>query len=91
MGFYGIISMDVKLKNGLNEQEKKEIINTLSEFVNFNNDYDNELYFSEESNFSYGITDDLKSILEKLKANNKIEDATINIWYLEEPDETIYV
>jgi|GEM_PF-4592491 len=91
MGFYGIISMDVELKNCLKEQEKKEIINTLSEFVNFNNDYDNELYFSEESNFSYGITDDLKSILEKLKANNKIEDATINIWYLEEPDETIYV
>ena len=91
MGFYGIISMDVELKNCLSEQEKKEIINTLSEFVNFNNDYDNELYFSEESNFSYGITDDLKSILEKLKANNKIEDATINIWYLEEPDETIYV
>ena len=91
MGFYGIISMDVELKNCLKEQEKKEIINTLSEFVNFNNDYDNELYFSEESNFSYGITDDLKSILEKLKANNKIEDATMNIWYLEEPDETIYV
>jgi len=91
MGFYGIISMDVGLKKGLKEQEKKEIINTLSEFVNFNNDYDNELYFSEESNFSYGITDDLKSILEKLKANNKIEDATMNIWYLEEPDETIYV
>ena len=91
MCFYGIISMDVGLKKGLKEQEKKEIINTLSEFVNFNNDYDNELYFSEESNFSYGITDDLKSILEKLKANNKIEDATMNIWYLEEPDETIYV
>ena len=91
MGFYGIINIEINFPLGMYKDEMDKVIQNISEFVSLDSVDRYTAIFSEESNFSYGTIDDLKSILEELKADNKIEDASINIWYLDEPDETIYI
>jgi len=91
MGFYGMIEIEINFPLGINEDEKEKTIQNISEFVSLDSVGESSATFCKESYFCYGTTDDLKRILEELKADNKIKEGRIYMWYLEEPDETIYI
>ena len=90
MGFYGVINVLVRFGK-VSENTKQEVINNIMEFLDLEYLEDEEVSFREENNFNWLFVDDLKSVLEELKANNKIVEAKIYVWYLEEPDETINI
>jgi len=90
MTFYGVINVVVEF-GMVSEDIKEEVIDNIAEFLDIENVENTEASFKEENDFSWMFIDNLKSVLEKLKADNKIEEAKIHIWDLEEPNETICI
>ena len=91
MSFYGIISVEIEYKNGLDEDTKRQIVKTMEEYLTVDYADNDSVTFRGEENFTYGTIDELRDILQELKDNNKIERAGIFVWNLDEPDDEIYI
>ena len=91
MTFQGIIETYIKFKEGLGDDNKQKVVDSLMEFLPLISENEEGATFREENFFSEEFIINLKVVLENLKKQNLIEKAEILIWVLEYPDEKIEI